>query len=282
MTIVTYIATGKQSIKELCLSIKTLDLWNKDITVYIATDSISYPLISHLITERPYPTHIITSLDKYSGLTRSVMERMPGISYKCLFTDYTFEKTNIINYAFKNESDTGIWFMDADIIHFGPLPEIPDSANIALSPHYIKDEDCNKFGIYNAGFLWIKNPEYLNIWRLAGHTSKFFEQFALNTVAESAKIKNELYEFGDNINFGWWRMFQASESSDVIKKRFSIFRHSNTSGINYNGKYLASIHTHLNDQILSISQFNKWILLFLSDRLAKHHPPAYKLLQLIK
>lgn len=288
MTILSFIATGKKTAKEVQISIKTFDLWNDGAIIYIATDSATYPLLEHLIIERKYPTYIIQILDKYTGLTRDMMEKMPGMTYSSLFGDFVYEKLNIIKHIFENEekevSKSGIWFMDADIIHFGPLPyiEIPSNVKIALSPHYISESECEKYGKYNAGYIWIKDIKYLNIWRAAGHRSHYYEQAALNYVAKVARDYNELYEFGENVNFGWWRMYQGDLSSTEIQANFSIRRYDFTSGITYNGKYLSSVHTHLWDVNDTTGLFNKWLINYLNTKLSKYHIPARKLLDIIQ
>jgi hypothetical protein len=200
------------------------------------------------------------------------MEALPGTTYDSLFKDYTYEKAAVLEWMFDSVKDEGVWFMDADIVHCAPLPVIPTGKTLALSPHYIRPADEARYGHYNAGFLWLKDKELLHIWREAGHTSKFFEQMALEAVASSAK--DRLYEFPIQVNFGWWRMFQGVQPPHLIQAKFSLFRNDEGIGIRYDGERLQSIHTHCTDVSTGANGvFNVWIAGF-ARRFPQHKPLA--------
>jgi hypothetical protein len=163
--------------------------------------------------------------------------------------------------------------MDADISHLAPLPTIPSHATVALSPHYIRDADCRLYGKYNAGFLWIKSRELLDAWRDAAPTSRFFEQAALEYVA--AVAAGGLYEFPPQVNFGWWRMYQASAAPPAIMAKFSIFRSDTSVGVRYDGAPLQSIHTHWSDTSSSTAgAFNAWFEQWTRTFARLHRPLA--------
>jgi hypothetical protein len=188
-----------------------------------------------------------------------------------------YEKANVIDWIFaeiKKQSiqTDGVWFMDADITFLAPLPSLPEYADLALCPHYIKERDTKRFGYYNAGFLWMRNPNYLADWRKAGHGSRYFEQSALEDIAASAKQSGRLYEFPIQVNFGWWRMFQGNDPASLIQSRFSLFRNEPSIGLHYDGVTLQSVHTHWNDHgEPALQEFNKWIREFLT-KFKKHTP----------
>jgi hypothetical protein len=164
-----------------------------------------------------------------------------------------------------------LWFMDADILHLAPLPAVPDTAVLALSPHSIRAADEARFGHYNAGFLWIRDLSLLSIWRGEGHRSTFYEQKPLEHVASSVPA-GTLYEFPDTVNFGWWRMFQSAEDPHTIVERFRLYRPDNSVGIRYNGAPLQSIHTHFYRFDKSPTHmFNVWFANFL-DKFKVHKP----------
>jgi hypothetical protein len=135
------------------------------------------------------------------------------------------------------------WFLDADISHLAPLPIIPETIELALSPHMIRPNDELKYGKYNAGFMWFKSNSLIATWKALGHTSRFYEQAALEDIAKTLPI-DALYEFPSQVNFGWWRMQQSTLPQKTIQAKFSIFRGDQSVGIRYEGKPLQSIHTH--------------------------------------
>jgi len=257
------IVTGQETAKELQIFIKTLELFHKDVVLWIGTDSkTDLSTLKHSI-----PINTKVFLDKYTGKTRQDMEALTGEQYNSLWTDFMYEKLTVIEWMFEVQgSSQGVWFMDADIIHCAPLPIIPEEATLALSPHYIRTGDENRFGKFNAGYLWIKDRSLLNEWRKAGYTSTFYEQKALEQIVDKAN----LYEFPPNVNFGWWRMFQSSNPPQEIQSKFSIFRKEQGIGIRYNGLPLQSIHTHSGDVSYGYNgEFNRWLMKYL-ERLQSH------------
>jgi hypothetical protein len=115
------------------------------------------------------------------------------------------------------------------------------------------------YGIYNSGFLWIKDRAFLNVWRANGHGANYLDQSALEEVAIQAKAKEALYEFPEQVNFGWWRMFQSSAFPADIGNKFSIFRGDTSLGIRYDGKPVQSIYTHWQEKESMAGAFNTWL-----------------------
>jgi len=158
----------------------------------------------------------------------------------------------VIELAFV-DAKTGVWFLDADICFFGPLPVLPATATVGLSPHYIRKSDTDLYGVYNAGFVWLKDLSWVKVWRDAIPASRFFEQAALETVATMAK--DGLYQFDVNHNYGWWRMFQSSHSPAHQMELFGINR-AVGAGITVENLPLGSVHTHFLDRTGITDQFN--------------------------
>lgn len=262
------IVTGKEAAKELQTFAKSLEPWHPNATLFVATDDETD------IAAIKFSGKIIVkqTLNQYVGKRRNEMESLPGLKYKTMFHDYTFEKANVIEWMLDSPDVHDAWFLDADITFLAPLPKIPENTTIALSPHYIRESDTNKFGFYNAGFIWMKNKKYLEDWVKAGKTSRFYEQAALEEIAKKAKEASELYEFPIQVNFGWWRMFQAKENSSQIQSKFALFRNEQSIGLRYDGKALQSVHTHWNNQgEHALRAFNQWFRTFLEK--FKNHPP---------
>lgn len=271
------LVTGPEALADYNLFVASLELWHPDAELYIFTDSatrvVRTPKSGKLFVKQ-------TALDAYKGLRRAEMEAMPGRIYDSLFKDYTYEKAAVLEWMFEvmgaDRIAGGAWFMDADIIHCAPLPSIPEGAVVALSPHAIRAADEAKFGHYNAGYMWFKDKSLLEVWKSAGHTSRFFEQAALEYVALEAKT--QLHEFHPSVNFGWWRMFQSPLSPPDQQKKFSLFRADPGIGLRYDGVVLQSIHTHWFQRDYSATHaFNEWFIRILG--LLKVHKPTQQFLR---
>jgi hypothetical protein len=151
------------------------------------------------------------------------------------------------------------------------LPAIPNDTLLGLSPHKIRPQDEARFGIYNAGFLYIKEKVIVDKWLLESLVSDFFEQMALNNVASAYPH----YIFGDHINYGWWRMFQGTETPDVLKSKWTIFRNEQipSVGLRIEGKPLNSVHTHWGEKRDPVTKtFNLWLLQQIQK--ISNHPKA--------
>ena len=249
------------AINDLQLLLFTLELWNSTPPdVYLYCDSKVSTWISK---KQRYKGKLITkeALNRYTGLTRTDMESRPGKTFQTLFGDFTAEKPLLFQWAFSQMTSTekGLLFCDADICFLASLPEIPKGATLALSPHMIRKRDTDKYGIYNAGFLWMESPETAKVWFELCKTSRFFEQGCLEDLKT---LSQSTYEFPIQVNYGWWRMFQSDTSVEERKKEFSVHRQGNLhSGILVQEKPLNSVHTHFfgtND--MSTLDFNSYMM----------------------
>ena len=252
------IVTGAKTFKEFTIWAKSVEVWHPDATVYVFTDELTLPLFAKFKTKLTIFTQ--SNLSKYAGLTRADMEARDSSKYNSLWTEFMYEKAEVIRWAFTQLSAAtdGVWFNDADIVHTAPLPYIPEGKTVALSPHYIRVGDEARFGRYNGGYFWIQDPALLDVWIAAAPKSRFYEQAALEEVAAAATTT--LYGFPHNVNFGWWRMFQGAEPPNIIASRFSIHRGDRSIGLRYDGVPLQSIHSHMDDLTSSANgAFNKWL-----------------------
>ena len=261
---------------DLQLFLFTLSLWNKDPpTVYLMCDSS----IAAELPAMNYPGQIITriSLDKYSGLTRAQMERLPG-EYKNLFFDLCVEKTAVMKWVFETESVTnGVLYCDCDICFMGPHFDIPDNATLAVSHHEIKPQDEARYGTYNGGIVWAKDISNIHTWIAACKTSRFVDQAAIEDMAAAA---TNLYKIPRQENYGWWRLFQGVKPANELMGEWTMRWGSNNSGIMIGGQPLGSIHTHFGEiRDAATLQYNRWVLHWLSK--LTMHPPAQRLLGFI-
>lgn len=249
---------NKNALQDLKVFLFTLQLWNEtDLpTIYVYCDkSIS----KFLDTQNLYTgtIHKRIALDNYDNLTRKQMERMPGKEFKTLWEDLMCEKMNLLDWVHENESS--VLFCDADICFLGPLPMVPNTYILGLSDHEICTHDTNKFGVYNGGFVFSANKDIPSTWRNATHSSRYFEQAAL----EDLKEKYSTYKFSTQNNYGWWRLLQGNESMETLKKSWGIKRNITSSGITVYGEPLLSIHTHWNTNDVATKYFNNFVLGFL-------------------
>jgi hypothetical protein len=271
------LATGG-ALKDLQVLLTTIETWygTSCPSVYLYTDD-------ETASKLPFykgKLYVKKALNDYTGLNRKQMERIQGKTYKTKWTDFMCEKINALRWAFQ-ETDPGpegVWFLDADICLFGKLPTVPVGCDLALAPHYIRPGDEAKYGRYNGGFLWMQDPRFLDIWSEATHTSRFFEQAALEALALAAK---SLYEFPIQNNFGWWRLYQSVAPAEAMVKQFGFNRRSEGIGLTYAGDPLLSVHTHFYEKDDPFTKEFNSFLLGLLEKLGKHKP-AQDFLRLVR
>jgi len=269
MTVITTIVTGDGALKDFRVLLFTLEQYYKDPpTVYVFTNSAT--VWKNVMYKGVL--NIKETLNDYQNLSRAQLERLPGQRFKTRWTDFMCEKISALRFAFKEHSGSeGVWFLDADITLLGPLPLLPADCDLGLSPHYIRPQDEAKYGRYNGGFVWMRDPKFLDVWEEATKTSRFYEQAALETVATRAE---HLHEFPIQVNFGWWRLWQSIEDSSVIQSQLGFNRNGGGIGLTFRGAALGSLHTHWGEKTdYHTATFNKLILKFM-EILGKHKPAA--------
>ena len=200
-----------------------------------------------------------TSLQAYSGRNRKQMESSSGILYRTQWEDFMMEKASVLSWAF-SKGAVSAYFLDCDICFLGPLIHPLASYSLAVSPHHIQSKYESTFGQYNAGYIWMSNPEIPGKWREAAKTSRYYDQAALEVLVDEYKDTTHMLPI--QVNYGWWRMFQGTVSSEEIQKGWTTDdRRSKTSGIRVNGSALLSIHTHWGERSDSQTiQFNRFVL----------------------
>jgi hypothetical protein len=255
---------NSNGIADLELLLYTLELWNSQPpTVYLfCTTEVQEWLpgkYKGTICANPV-------LDAYENLTRREMEGMPsrsGLKGRTnLFFDFMEEKCHLMKWAFEKmpvaEKANGLLFCDADIFWLGPLPLIDMSKQVMLSPHEIHPSDEAKYGKYNGGFFWMREPSAVDHWQNACETARFFEQSALESLADGTF---SFGEFSKQVNYGWWRMFQSPKGAKAQQGAWSIKRDSEQkhSGIQVEGQPLVCIHTHWKTDDRITHMFNEWV-----------------------
>jgi hypothetical protein len=239
---------NEHAVQDIKVLFETLTLFQKDLPhIHVLTDTSTRDRITEL---KAYPTekvHYLLGLERYSGLNRRQMEAAPGLTHPTLFGDFTAEKCRLLEVAGVTAGAAGLLFVDADICFLGSLPEIPKGKKLGLSPHMIRKRDTDRFGIYNAGFLWTAEPvAFAAKWREACKTSRFFEQGCLEDLY-TGYSESERFEFPKSVNYGWWRMLQSDAGYKSELDEWGLKR-SAPAGLSVGGNALESIHTHWSEK----------------------------------
>ena len=279
--LVATLATN-QALTDLRIFLQTLALWAKEPpTVYLFADK---EVVDALPTI-PYKGRVIYKecLSGYTTLRRPQMERLPG-QYGSLWAQFMAEKINLLEWVVEvapEATTDGVFFFDSDITFFGPLPAIPEAPTaIALSPHFIREGDEARYGAYNGGYLWLRDPAALVAWRAACNKSRFYEQAALECF-NASEWAGRVATFGPQENYGWWRLWQGRRPSAELAAAWSMRREPFHSGILVEGKPLGSVHTHWGPgQPADAEAFNSFVLGWLK-KLAGSHGPAKALLRIL-
>jgi hypothetical protein len=252
------LATGT-AFEDLRILLASLEIFNeKPPTVYLFCDS---PIANKLASFK-YSGEIVTkvALNEYLGLNRAKMEALPGKKYSSLFFDFMMEKLALLRWAFTEQPN--VMFCDADICFLGPVPALPAGTTLALSQHMIRQRDEDRFGRYNGGFMWLSSVAQIDRWEAACADSRFFEQAAL----EKVPVGEKFYSFPVTQNYGWWRLWQGSETPQNLLARWSVNNVPRHAGILVGGLPLGSVHTHFHERRDDATRmFNEIVI----DRLKK-------------
>lgn len=275
-SVIATLATGR-AIQDLRIFLKSLEIFNPSPpTVYVYCDTVVTS-----INDFKYPGKLVFKpvLDDYTLYTRQKMEKMPGKHFKNLWFDFMAEKINLIRWAFE-EGAADVMFCDADICFTAPLPTIPDTAVLALSPHAICAADAKKYGYYNGGYLWMREARLATQWWDSCAGARFYEQSALEDLATAVKPE-ELYEFPITENYGWWRLWQGVRTPPELVREWATDKNAGGSGITVNGTRLGSVHTHFYEKgDMATRLFNEFVVKHLLS-LVKTHEPARRLLDAV-
>ncbi len=265
---------NSHALYDLQLFLKSLMVWHETAelpALYLLCSSDVAEKVSTNVLEYAGKIHTKNTLDPYKNYTREQMESLPSRSgLSNLFHDFTQEKCGLMDWALGSlpvkDQARGVLFCDADIFWLGRLPLLPWGPTLALSQHMIRKSDEAKYGEYNAGFLWTNDSAMPAAWKAACRTSRFFEQAALEDLAD-ALPEDKLHCFPIQFNYGWWRVYQAEASPIQQINEWSLTTKSvdDYSGILVRGQPLRCIHTHFKTKDQTTQLFN----MFLKQMLAK-------------
>ena len=235
---------NKYSYLDLKILLYSISIFEGDLKIYILTDyyvnnkiKIDFPNLN-IIT--------IVGLDKYND--NNIYNRNNIDKWK----EFTLEKSTIIDYALKYNENT--LFIDTDNILLNKLDfNIPYDYDLGLSLHNIHKFQTDKYGIFNAGFIYFSNKEILDKWKKYTINSRFYEQASLEDLDNDKEIKN--FYFNITYNYGWWTFFQSklldkdklqnnmNVDYSIILNNFTIDKYDGS--ILYDYKNLKTIHVHM-------------------------------------
>eukprot|EP00963_Diacronema_lutheri_P013084 scaffold2257_cov424-Pavlova_lutheri.AAC.4 len=197
-------------------------------------------------------------LDKYDlSLTRK------GMVDSQVWSQFQMEKGSAIRAALISHSDT--LYMDADsfVLHEILLPVEAMHMELGLSPHYMLEMYEAKHGKYNGGFLWTNSKRIPEAWTQASARSRFFDQAALEELAETFKT----FTFGKHVNLGWWQLCQKVRRNESlsVEEEFQEEIDIDTAGfLRMNGRRVDTLHAHLLTPGVWCPQFNEIMLRYLA------------------
>lgn len=198
---------------EFELFYRTYVRYHPNRQLYVACDS-------HVAASL-HGTHVETLqlLDKYGDKSRKELVKLS------LWTEMQLQKATVMAHALKSHSS--VLFVDCDLIMLAPLPAM-QAQELGLSKHNAWKSFEKKYGKYNGGMVFVRNSQLLDDWRNATRTSTYFEQLALETLAE----KHAHFDIDSRANVGWQRFMVHNTSVRAAS-------------LLYRGSPIQSLHIHL-------------------------------------
>lgn len=227
---------------ELVGLLLSIGVHHPNIPVYIMCDQITKNEISELTPSPNIQIRWFIELDKYSNYNRKQMEKH-GI-----FTEFLLNKAKIMKYALKKEKDT--LFLDNDIIIINPIQNIKSGTKLGVSKQYLVKESLEETGYYNAGMLWTCSKSVCDDWIKYTHTSRYFEQAAIENLVN----KYSHFDFGEEYNVQCWRYFFNPDPQPFD----SFFSSKPNDNVYYKNKTLCCVHTHFRN--LKFINFNNLVI----------------------
>lgn len=133
-----------------------------------------------------------------------------------------------------------VLMVDSDIIFTAPLryESSLQEEDAILSPHYQWNTEMDKaWGLYNVGFVYIRNIDFLNAWEEETKSGKYeFEQVPIEIVTRTNKFLLNAFPIGENM--GWWR-FNNPRSIHRYQSFAKIGDY-----ITFDGNVVGSFHFH--------------------------------------
>ena len=240
---------------ELFALLLSLSVHHRGSDVYIRSDTFTQKYILRSTPELPLKIHWKLCLDEYTDKNRADMEGDE-------FMEFLKHKIYVMKDALEEKDD--VLFLDADIILLAPQNHEAynkDSATpcqLGVSPAYIKKENMDEVGMFNAGYIWTNEPSMPDKWLSLMKDSEYYEQKPIEKLIEYFQT----FLFDEEYNFQAWRLLLSS-------KDIRPYMENKEKVLFYKTKPMKCIHTHFRDQ--RFEEFNKIIIgKLLDNRDYKH------------
>jgi hypothetical protein len=221
----------KQCKQELVGFLLSLSIHHENANVYVMCDTETKQTIDILTPKPRLNIKWYITLDKYSELTRSDME------LKKIFGKFLENKMDIMLLALNENPDTV--FLDSDTIILDTINDIDNNKELGLSPQFIRKENVDETGYYNAGLVWTNNIKVCKTWKsIIDHNNSCAEQINMKDLTK----EYDYFEFGENYNLQTWRFLLGLESTEKIASYVNVKKNK----LYYKDKPLKFIHTHFN------------------------------------
>lgn len=209
--------------KEFLLLKYSAELFH-DCLWYLSCDEYSYKTL-------PKDVNISSeNIDMNNGKVFGNKEEIFNF-YKVIDGKFAAAKRAIANHG-------QVLMVDSDIIFCGEFEGASPDVDAAICPHHQWNPEMDKaWGMYNVGFVYIRNIKFLEAWEQETKSGKHeFEQVPMEVVVHNSDFRCQTLPI--NHNMGWWRF-----NSDIKKYRinsFSIFGDN----ILFDGHFVSSFHFH--------------------------------------
>ena len=134
---------------------------------------------------------------------------------KGIFGKFLKNKMNIMNYCLNDFSDS--LFLDSDIVILNEINDIDNTKEIGVSPQFIKKQNIEETGYYNAGCLWTKSKNVIDEWlKIINMDHSCPEQINMIKLR-----KYSYFEFGEEYNLQCWRYYLSPDGPEKIASYIS-------------------------------------------------------------
>ena len=183
----------RSSSKELLGLVLSLAHHHPNANMVCMVDTPTKNLITKECGDVKLNIEFLVTLNKYTPMNRKKMERLK------IWSTFQMMKAEVIRHALTKYKDT--LFLDSDLFILGKIDDIDKSKDLGVSPHYMAESKCKRFGYYNGGLLWCKNKDIPDNWIKFTKTSRYYDQASIEDLAKHFSY----FEFDKNYNLGQWR-----------------------------------------------------------------------------
>jgi len=186
----------KNVAKEALLLIYSIRCYHRE-PIYVICDSETEDYIKSRMVCCNVFFECSATKDNLQKITKENKKSFSKLDITVHRLDCIYQKMRAIEYALENESNT--LFLDSDMILVNKITDTFHK-KLVMSPHYWGAH--KEYGIYNAGYLFCADKEFVPYWRdLYLNKSAFCEQEATNYFTE----KYDIDIFEPDHNHGFWR-----------------------------------------------------------------------------